>query len=110
MAERHGIPEEVLLQCPLLLVKCLFFLLDVLFNELFPVIVEMLEDKSLLVRVGWLPGRIVTLRLSNQAFELLLTLCVIMIIASTSCGKQVGEETHRFGPRRVAHRLSIVLV
>jgi hypothetical protein len=84
VTERHRVPEEVLLQRSLLLIKCLFFLLDVLFDESLPIVVEMLEDNSLLVWICWLAG---TLSGCNQSFKLLLTLCVI--VSGVSGGKEV---------------------
>lgn len=55
VTEWHAVPEEVLLQCTLLLIKCLFLLFDVLLYQAAAVVVEVLEDESLLVGVRRLP-------------------------------------------------------
>lgn len=89
VTERHAVPEEVLLQCTLLLIKCLFLLFDVLLYQAAAVVVEVLEDESLLVGVRRLPRIVVRLRIpTHQRFQLLLTLCVLM--TATGGGKQMG--------------------
>jgi hypothetical protein len=86
VTERHAVPEEVLLQCPLLLIKSLFLLFDVLLYQASAVVVEVLEDESLLVGVRRLPLIVVRLSIpSHQRFQLLLTLSVVM--TATGRGK-----------------------
>ena len=92
VTERHRVPKEVLFQCPLLLVECLFLLFNMLFDEASPVVVEVLENKGLLVRVrplahlrhtytrivGTLTGTRPTRANVDYPFELLLALSVLM--------------------------------
>ena len=89
VTERHAVPEKVLLQCSLLLIKCLFLLFDMLLYQAAAVVVEVLEDESIFVRVRRLPRIGVRLRIpAHQRFQLLLTLCVLM--TAIGRGKQVG--------------------
>ena len=107
VAKGHRVPEKVLLQCTLLLVKCLFFLLNMLFDQTLPVVVEMFEYKCLLIRVCWL---VITLRIGcDQSLKLLLTLSVFMTVAVGS-GKQVGQQPGRLSTHGPIHRLSVVLI
>jgi len=65
MAEGHRIPEQILLECPTLLVECLLLLLDVLLDESSPVVIKVLEYEGLLVWICWL--------------SLCLCLCILLV-------------------------------
>jgi hypothetical protein len=55
MAEGHGVPEQILLECPTLLVEGLLLLFDVLLDESTPVVIKVLEYKGIFVRICRLP-------------------------------------------------------
>ena len=77
VTERHGVPKEVLLQCALLFIQGFLFFFDVLLDKPATIVVEMFENKCLLVRVSGLSTG-VCIAIINNPFELLLTLCVIL--------------------------------
>jgi hypothetical protein len=47
VTEGHSVPEEVLLQCALMVVQCILLLLQVLLYKASPVVIKVLKDESL---------------------------------------------------------------
>jgi hypothetical protein len=47
VTEGHGVPEEVLLQRPLMVIQCILLLFEVLLYKASSVVIKVLKDKSL---------------------------------------------------------------
>ena len=99
VAEGHGVAEEVLLECALVL--CLALLFEMLLNEPAPVVVEVLEYKRLVGRVLSLGLLQVSSGLNNRqhACQVLLQLLVVLdhlALVVLQRVERVEEWYHRF--------------